>query len=749
MTTDTPDDRLYALLPAVHRMRDAAQGYVLRDLLRVIGRQVAVVEEDVARLYDDWFIETAADWVVPYLGDLIGWAPVREAGAAAAMPGASALAPAYSPRREVANTVAHRRRKGTFGLLAQLAWDVAGWRSVAVEFYRRLAWMQHLDHRHPDRGRTADVRDPGALARIDGPFDGTPRTVDVRRIVSRSSAGRYNIPSVGLFVCRLQSLGVTRTPARQLEEVANHCYSFSILGNDAPLFVRPAADGVLAPGDPPELALPVAIDRALLTASARGRRPRRASAAPAVYGEQASVAVFAPNWPTRDAPQPIPTTRVIPADLGGWAYRPPRGYVAIDPVRGRIVFPPNHRPEHVTVSYRYGFPARLGGGEYARHPEDPPDAKRYSVHADGHEGDLPAGHFATIQDALDRWGQDAAADSAARVAVIELAESGTYRGPVRIELAAGLMLYLRAAERTRPVVRLVDNRADQSDALLIAGRAGSRVVLDGLLVVGRGVVVRALHEEEGPVAPDLCDVTLRHCTLVPGWTLHCDCEPRRPSEPSVVLDGTTATLRIAYSIVGAIQVVADEVRTDPVAIAISDSIVDATGPERLAIGSASGGVAFAALTLARVTVVGEVRTHAIDLAENAIFTSEVFVARRQRGCVRYSYVPYGSRTPRRHRCQPDAALATIDPALTGPARDAEVERVVGCVQPQFDSLRYGRPDYCRLVAACGEQIRRGADDESEMGAYHGLYEPQREASLRVRLDEHTPVGMQGGIIFVN
>ena len=44
MTPQT--DRLYELLPSVHRRRDAEQGYPLRALLRVVGEQVAVVEDD-------------------------------------------------------------------------------------------------------------------------------------------------------------------------------------------------------------------------------------------------------------------------------------------------------------------------------------------------------------------------------------------------------------------------------------------------------------------------------------------------------------------------------------------------------------------------------------------------------------------------------------------------------------------------------------------------------------------------------
>ncbi len=77
---DTQLDRLFELLPVVYRQRDAEQGWPLRALLQVIAEQVDVVEADIAQLYENWFIETAQDWVVPYIGDLIGYRPVHEAG---------------------------------------------------------------------------------------------------------------------------------------------------------------------------------------------------------------------------------------------------------------------------------------------------------------------------------------------------------------------------------------------------------------------------------------------------------------------------------------------------------------------------------------------------------------------------------------------------------------------------------------------------------------------------------------------
>ena len=73
-------DRLYELLPAVYRMQDAEQGEPLRALLQVISEQVNLREDDMQQLYENWFIETCEDWVVPYLGDLIGYEPVHEAG---------------------------------------------------------------------------------------------------------------------------------------------------------------------------------------------------------------------------------------------------------------------------------------------------------------------------------------------------------------------------------------------------------------------------------------------------------------------------------------------------------------------------------------------------------------------------------------------------------------------------------------------------------------------------------------------
>lgn len=107
-------ETLYRLLPAIHRIRDAEVAAGMPDLLAadesselkaleavlnptteqqarreellkkaargplkalcyVCAEQIGVPEENLAQLYDDLFIETCADWVIPYVGDLIGY----------------------------------------------------------------------------------------------------------------------------------------------------------------------------------------------------------------------------------------------------------------------------------------------------------------------------------------------------------------------------------------------------------------------------------------------------------------------------------------------------------------------------------------------------------------------------------------------------------------------------------------------------------------------------------------------------
>jgi hypothetical protein len=71
------------------------------------------------------------------------------------------------------------------------------------------------------------------------------------------------------------------------------------------------------------------------------------------------------------------------------------------------------------------------------------------------------------------------------------------------------------------------------------------------------------------------------------------------------------------------------------------------------------------------------------------------------------------------------------------------------VRPQFISLRYGDPGYGQLSLRTASELRRGADDEGEIGALHHLFAPQREMNLRIRLEEYLRVGLEAGIFYVS
>lgn len=752
----TGHDALFRLLPAYIRQRDAQDGGALQQLLAIVDAQANMVERDIQQMYDNWFIETCEPWVVPYIADLLGH-DARAAGTADS-PG---LQQVLSPRRDVAHAIAHGRRKGTLLLLEALARDVAGWPAAAVEFYRRLAAAQHLDHPHPDRPATPDLHAaaaPGAPA----PFDTACRTVDVRRIRNGQSRGCYNIPSVGLFVFRMRRYSVTATPARCHRDAGLHCLSFSVLGNDTALYRKPEPATESATHGTGPANVPLPIGRRAMEADA----PPDAVAAradPALVGPQRSLSVIVQDWPKKGQSGPLPASAIIPADLSSWSYRVPADCVAVDPQLGRLMFPKSQLPRKtVKVSYGYGFAMDLGGGEYVRPPLPlPAHVSRARVHPAG-SGPLPPGEFASVADAIADWqGRRPATQPAL---VVELAASGIYGGRLDLVLGRDESVWIVAAPLTRPVLSLDDDLGAGTDAMSVRGAAGSRFALDGVLVAGHGINIGARQPDnaESAAAPrpdDLCEVLVRHSTFVPGWGLDCGCTPEQPAEASIVIDGSSACLRIDHSIVGGIEVLSSGDSGTLARIVVSDSIVDATADGQQAIGGAAGAFGAARLCAARSTIVGEVAVNAIEQAEDCIFTGRVEVVRRQIGCVRYCYVRTDARTPRRYRCQPETAVAdaaaqvdadpAIEPAQRA-ARRAEAQRAAALrVVPDFESARYGTGNYLRLSLTGAPEIARGAHDESEMGVYHDLFEPQRAELLDARLADAVPAGFDAAVLFAS
>jgi len=316
-------DRLYELLPTVHRLRDAERGYPLRALLKVISEQVNVVDDDIAQLYENWFVETCQDWVVPYIGDLVGFTPLYDVGEPGSVQKARARARErlLISRREVANTVAFRQRKGTVAVLEDLAAAVAGWPARAVEFFRLLSFTQNVNYLQMDRGRTLDIRDGDALEDLGTAFEKAAHVVDVRSIQARHFPEYFNVPSVGVFVWRLKTYSVTLAPAFCEEQESPNCFVFSVLGNDTPLYNRSRKTSAHPAG---KLNLPTPIVRRDLERDLLD-----------YYGQGKSFQIW-----TGSPRKPVDPSSIVAANLTDWTYRPLPGQVAVDPELGRIAFPP-------------------------------------------------------------------------------------------------------------------------------------------------------------------------------------------------------------------------------------------------------------------------------------------------------------------------------------------------------------------------------------------------------------------------
>ncbi|RKI64954.1 hypothetical protein D7X55_17155 [Corallococcus sp. AB049A] len=730
-----PRDRLYRLLPAVYRSRDALQGEPLRALLAIIEREMQAVEEDVGQLHDNWFIETCQEWVVPYIGDLLG---VRDL-----IPVAPSL---FSQRAYVANTLAYRRRKGTAAMLEQLARDVTGWPAHVVEFFQHVGTTQHVNHVRPHALRTPDLRDANALEWVSTPFEDALRTVDVRHI--DNGRGKHNLANVGVFLWRLEAYPVEGAPAAAVVPGSEPgvdgpgFFRFSVLGNDTPLF-NPQQSETAITTLSGEIHVPGRLRRRPLFDELEARRvalARGESPEELYFGAAPPFTLFLSNGSAALEPE-----KLLLCDLSTW-HRPPDHLTykdadgndvempilaGVDPVTGRIAFAAGKAPDFLHATWSYGFSSEVGGGFYDRQDTLPPAEQRavYRV-----SNTAPHSH-ATVGDALIAWWQDLNAGAArARDALIEIENSGLH-GFDQLHVPAGVKLELRAANLQRPVLDV------PGAPCVVRLDAGAQAVLNGVIVRGGSLDVRA---------GDDASLALRHCTLVPGLALRPDGSPADPAAPSLTLRGAgvgSCAVSLVRCITGPL------IAGQATRLHVEDSIVDGLGgpalgalPEEAeALGeeppppaSVDSGAA-GRLTVVASTVLGDVEATVLELASDTLFTGRIDVVQRQKGCMRFSHVPAASHVPTRFRCQP--AYAEDAPADV----KEEVERRVW---PVFTSLRYGDPGYCQLLVDADEGIRRGASDEGEMGVFHHLQQPQREANLRASLKDYLRFGLEAGIFFV-
>lgn len=609
-----PPEHLYGLAPAVYRIADHDLGEPLRALLEVLEEPYRAVERDIAALYDDWFVETCAPWLIPYIGDLVGVRDTLDP---------NGVIPTV--RARVANALAYARRKGPAWVLAHAARDVTGWPARAVEYFRLLGQTQDLGDVRPARGRTADLRASQALE-AGTPFSHMARTVEIRGADSR---GRWAADRVGLYLWRLRSYPLTQAQPR---EVRPGCFTLCPFGGDTPLFLPPRSEEPFG-REPAPWGVPDPVSRAMLEQVLVDDGPL---GNPWQAGEYPVVRLLA-----GPAPGSAVECTIVPADLGAWSVEglveppPPRQRIplraAVDPERGRIAFLDGARPAWVRADWSYGFSADVGGGPYARGAGGPVPTLPAFTAVVGGTRPLRTGEVRaeSVADALAQWMASPLADC-----MVRLADSATHPSPPgTVCLPPGRRLWIVAGPGQRPCL---------AGDLNLEGTTRSGVILDGVAVDGRVCL------------KDTLDLYARHCTLGPTVTG----APGEPRRSVLAQTGFTGTVTIHRSILGPLSVPADAG-----GVTLADCIV-AGGVYAMAGGSSDADAGPASrLDVERCTVFGVVRAQSLR-ARDSIFVDPVLVDDPATGGLTCCYAPATSKAPPRDRCQPEHGKPAVRPFFT-------------------------------------------------------------------------------------
>jgi hypothetical protein len=747
---------VYSLLPAVFRTRDAQQGGQLEAFFSVLESQLEIVRRNVWQLYDDQFIETCAPWVIPYLGELIGFDPVYTV----------ALTSSDS-RAEVANTIGYRRRKGTLLALEQVTRDVSGRTTVAVEEFKRLITTLSLRDVRPRHEDTADIRDGKDVEALAGgeagPFTRLNRTVDVRRIapplrvpgnslpsqrfeflyrgrlplpapanarvagkdttpldITLHGGGRFNVPDVAVWMFRWQSWPVEKQPGFAL---GGGGWFVSPAGGPMPLFQQPPAPPVPFARLTNQGDAPVPITRWEFAARLGDFYP-------------SSVELFEDG-------AAVDVSRIVCANLtelrGGGVCRVPAGKIAIDPELGRVQYAGNVKlPRELRVSYSYGSAAQLGGGSYDRTANVVPPAKARVMVVGGSA-------FPTLESAVAAWNGMPAGSAAEIVLPGFETLAVNLTGMHAIRLTSGCQLLIAAAElgkageaewnKARVTLR---GDVEVLGLPLPKGKDGTaaaqgQVVFNGIWLAG-----------EMRVNGDAPCVQIADATLVPGRLRTAWGEAADPGEPSLsgtavgasvclnrVVTGPVAllascTLRVLASVVDAGSAYCPAVAgVDPAESVVAGNVLASAGPQ---------------LHIEDSTVIGRVWVEAMTLASNTIFVARlgkrdpwkaaVWAQRVQTGCVRFCSLPFASIVPRRYECLPP---------------DSSSE---GALLPQFVSLRFGSAGYCLLSGDVPLAVWKGADNGSQMGVFQPAQETEAVTNIQIRSAEFLPANLERGVFLV-
>jgi len=778
---------LYERLPEIYRIRDEEQEppYPLKSYLSLVEGAFAEIHRNIEQLYHDLFIETCDDWVVPYIGDLLGVSHLQ--------------GKPNTLRADVAEAIALRRRKGTLAGMEKLAFTITGWGVHCLELRENLAWNQHLNHQRPDRGGepaygkinpfltrhtpirggTATLRDPGVLGLLDTPFDPFARLADFKP--ARSGDIRWNLPNLAVFLWRLRDYRVpAAVPLFQFKKnVSAGCWAVAFrihpCGDPLTLFNAFIYDPDLEPPVVTEIdATPNPIPISRLTEGAEAGRPEKylsvetydpdgsgtESIDLADTGLQLHLPV--PEFSGKIWPASPSFWRIRGANLCAWeeGVRPEvqKGDIVIDPGRGRLLMMVKTEAQadalrdHLRVTHTYGFAGPAGAHPVTRQAapqeihEDP--VKTIEVEFQDGQTELP--------EALNQLKLPAYQNYPLRICIMD---SGTYLLDLAsltseiIDTQAGetslllkKSLIIQSADNQRPVIRLA--RPLRFRPLKVAGAdAAEQEALDALmenlsvrlegLYITRADAWEAafVHPCEEPLLARAAvnRLEIYGCTLDPGGFIHLDSD-RAPIYRSVEMDDdfefSLAVEKNAFRQIPQISIsrsILGPVLLDQgYTLELTDTILDAGG--------------------------GPFESPAVALSGPGADPASTWGPETQ-----FQGITVFGRTRLEKTCGAGGIFAQdleVRDNQNGCIRfsyfKGETDRLpqnYGCVRGteahlQFVSEYFGRPGYAQLALTTDFDIRERGPGDDAMGAFGFLYEAHAWRNLQVRFREFMPVGVR-------
>jgi hypothetical protein len=223
--------QLWRWLPGVYRARDADGR--LQAFLALFADELWRLRRLAEQQHADHFIDSAQDWAVAYLADLVGTSVLftGDAGQRREI--------AMRNRDDVKNTLHWRRQKGTLAGLEGVARDVGGFGVHAVEMFERTAWLQNLVHVKPAAVFALDLRHGEAVAAAATPFSRARALADLRPPGQRT--GWHQVGHVLAFQWPIASHPLSGVVPRAL---GGGRFCFHPLGLDTALHAGGATDAL-------------------------------------------------------------------------------------------------------------------------------------------------------------------------------------------------------------------------------------------------------------------------------------------------------------------------------------------------------------------------------------------------------------------------------------------------------------------------------------------------------------------------